>query len=76
VKYAALEFRVPLPQTIFRRETTMRPELENAAVEVERLSTLRDRAEKGSAEHRELKHQLIKARRRLWEVEWGKLKRR
>jgi len=54
----------------------MRPELESAAAEVERLTALRDAAEKGSAEHRELNHQLIKARRRLMDVEWGNRERR
>jgi hypothetical protein len=54
----------------------MRPELENAAAEVERLTALRDQAETGTPEHRELNHQLIKARRRLYEIEWGKRERR
>jgi hypothetical protein len=66
----------PLLQTISRKETTMRPELENAAAEVQRLTALRDQARPGSSEHRELNHKLIKARRRLYEIEWGKLKRR
>jgi hypothetical protein len=44
----------------------MRPEHESAAAEVERLTKLRDEAEKGSEEHRELNHELIKARRRLY----------
>jgi hypothetical protein len=66
-----------LPQTFsINRRRTMRPEHEIAAAEVERLTRLRDAAEKGSAEHRELNHQLIKARRRLYEVEWGKRGRR
>jgi hypothetical protein len=39
----------------------MGSEHETAAAEVERLTQLRDEAEKGSAEHRELNHQLIKA---------------
>jgi hypothetical protein len=43
---------------------------ESAAAEVERLTRLRDAAEKGSAEHRELNYQLIKARRRLYELDW------
>ena len=43
-----------------------------AAAEVERLRTLRDQAESGSPEHRELNHLLIKARRRLYEIESGK----
>jgi hypothetical protein len=47
-------------------------EQESAAAEVERLTRLRDAAERGSSEHRELNHELIKARRRLYEVEWGK----
>jgi hypothetical protein len=47
-------------------------ERESAAAEVERLTKLRDRAEPGSAEHRELNHLLVKARRRLYEIEWGK----
>ena len=71
-QHGAAKVPMPLPQTIFRRETTMRPGLESAAKEVERLTALRDAAEKGSAEHRELNHQLIKARRRLYEVEWGR----
>jgi hypothetical protein len=50
----------------------MRPQHEIAAAEVERLTRLRDEAEKGSAEHRELNHELIKARRRLYEGEWRK----
>jgi hypothetical protein len=51
-------------------------EQESAAAEVERLTKLRDAAEKGSAEHRELNHLLIKARRRLYDVEWGRTDRR
>jgi hypothetical protein len=51
-------------------------EQESAAAEVERLTKLRDEAEKGSAEHRELNHRLMKARRRLYEVEWGGRERR
>jgi hypothetical protein len=54
----------------------MRPELESAAAEVERLTALRDRAAKGSAERRELNHQLIEARRRLLDVEWRRRDRR
>jgi hypothetical protein len=54
----------------------MGQERESAAAEVERLTRLRDEAEKGSAEHRELNHQLMKARRRLLDVEWGKRHRR
>jgi hypothetical protein len=54
----------------------MRQERESAAAEVERLTKLRDEAAKGSAEHRELNHQLIKARRRLLEIEWGPRGRR
>jgi hypothetical protein len=54
----------------------MGQERESAAAEVERLTKLRDAAKKGSAEHRELNHQLIKARRRLYGVEWGKRGRR
>jgi hypothetical protein len=46
-------------------------EQESAAAEVERLTRLRDAAEKGSAEHRELNHKLIGARRRLYDVGWG-----
>jgi hypothetical protein len=53
----------------------MGQERESAAAEVERVTKLRDEAEKGSAEHRELNH-LIKARRRLYEIEWGKRTRR
>jgi hypothetical protein len=45
---------------------------ESAAAEVERLTKLRDRAESGSSEHRELNHLLIKARRRLYQIESGK----
>jgi hypothetical protein len=44
--------------------------------EVEKLTRLRDEAEKGSAEHRELNHRLMKARRRLYEVEWARRERR
>jgi hypothetical protein len=40
-------------------------EQKSAAAEVERLTKLRDEAEKESAEHRELNHRLMKARRRL-----------
>lgn len=54
----------------------MGQEHESAAAEVERLTRLRDEAEKGSAEHRELNHDLIKARRRLYEIEWGRRDRR
>jgi hypothetical protein len=50
----------------------MGQEQESAAAEVERLTRLRDAAENGSPEHRELNHQLIKARRRLYEIEWGR----
>jgi hypothetical protein len=49
---------------------------ESAAAEVERLTKLRDAADKGSAEHRELNHELIKARRRLYEIQWGRRDRR
>jgi hypothetical protein len=49
----------------------MTQERDNAAAEIERLTALRDAAEKGSAEHRELNHRLMKARRRLYEVEGG-----
>jgi hypothetical protein len=41
----------------------MGPERENAAAEVERLTKLRDHAENGTREHRELNHKLMKARR-------------
>jgi hypothetical protein len=51
-------------------------ERESAAAEVERLTRLRDQAETGSAEHRELNHKLMKARRRLYEIEWGRRERR
>jgi hypothetical protein len=51
-------------------------EQESAAADVERLTKLRDAAEKGSAEHRELNHALIRARRRLYEIGWGKRDRR
>ena len=51
-------------------------EQESAAAEVERLTRLRDAAEKGSEEHRELNHRLMKARRRLYEIEWGSRERR
>jgi hypothetical protein len=54
----------------------MGQEQESAAAEVERLTRLRDAAEKGSAEHRELNHRLTNARRRLLDVEWGKRDRR
>ena len=30
------------------------------------------RPRRGSAEHRELNHKLMKARRRLYEIEWGR----
>jgi hypothetical protein len=40
----------------------MGQEQESAATEVERLTKLRDEAEKGIAEHRELNHRLMKAR--------------
>lgn len=36
----------------------MRPKRDNAAAEVERLTKLRDEAETGSSEHRELNHLL------------------
>jgi hypothetical protein len=48
----------------------MEPEREEAAAEVERLTRLRDAAEKGSDEHRELNHKLIRARRRLLDLGW------
>jgi hypothetical protein len=51
-------------------------ERESAEAEVERLTRLRDAAEKGSVERSELSYQLIKARRRLYEVGWGKSDRR
>jgi hypothetical protein len=51
-------------------------EQETAAAEVEKLTKLRNEAEKGSPEHRELNHRLMKARRRLYEVEWGRRERR
>jgi hypothetical protein len=51
-------------------------ERESAAAEVERLTKLRDEADKGSVEHRELNHKLMKARRRLYEIEWGRRDRR
>jgi hypothetical protein len=54
----------------------MRQERESAAAEVERLTRLRDEAEKGSAAHRELNHQLIRARRRLHEIPTGMRDRR
>jgi hypothetical protein len=41
----------------------MGQERENAAAEVERLTKLRDQAQAGSPQHRELSHLLIKARR-------------
>jgi hypothetical protein len=41
----------------------------------ERLTKLRDEAESGSREHRELNHELMKARRRLYEIEWGRRER-
>jgi hypothetical protein len=49
---------------------------ESVAAEVERLTRLRDEAEKGSAQHRELNHRLMKARRQLYEIEWGRRERR
>lgn len=54
----------------------MKPDREEAAGEVERLTRLRDEAEKGSAEHRELNHLLMKARRRLLHLGWPKTDRR
>jgi hypothetical protein len=61
---------VALPWTFSSdRRRQMGQERESAAAEVERLTRLRDAAEKGSAEHRELNHRLMKARRRLYEVE-------
>jgi hypothetical protein len=51
-------------------------EHQSAAAEVERLTKLRDQAEKGSPEHRELNHAVIKARRRLYEIEWSTRRRR
>jgi hypothetical protein len=54
-------------QCVRRRQ--MEREQESAAAEVERLTRLRDEAEKGSSEHQELDHRLIKARRRLYEIE-------
>jgi hypothetical protein len=45
---------------------------DSAAAEVERLTKLRDEAERGSEEHGALNHQLMKARRRLYEIDWGK----
>jgi hypothetical protein len=61
-----------LPQTFSsdRRRQVGRDQ-ESAAAEVERLTKLRYEAEKGSAEHRELNHRLMKARRRLYKTEWG-----
>jgi hypothetical protein len=76
LKPARVSFPSPLPQTISRKETTMRPELESAAAELERLTMLRNQAQPGSSEHRELNHKLMKARRRLYEIEWGKRGRR
>jgi catechol 2,3-dioxygenase-like lactoylglutathione lyase family enzyme len=46
----------------------MGQEQESAAAEVERLTRLRDEAEKGSSQHRELNHKLMKARRRLLDM--------
>jgi hypothetical protein len=54
----------------------MKPDREEAAAEVERLTRLRDEAEKGSDEHRELNHLLMKARRRLLDLGWPKTDRR
>lgn len=51
-------------------------ELEEAKAEVERLTRLRDEAEKGSPEHQELNHKLIGARRRLYGIQFGKRSRR
>jgi hypothetical protein len=66
-----------LPQTFsINRRRTMRREHESAAAEVERLTRLRDAAVKGSAEHRELNHKLIKARRRLLGIECRRRGRR
>lgn len=45
--------------------------IERATQPDERLTKLGHAAEKGRAEHRELNQQLIKARRRLYGVEWG-----
>jgi hypothetical protein len=51
-------------------------EQESAAAEVERLTRLRDAVEKGSEKHRELNHELMRARRRLYQIEWGRDRRR
>jgi hypothetical protein len=45
--------------------------LKEAAAEVERLSRLRREAERGSPEHRELMAKLIRARKRLYGIQWG-----
>jgi hypothetical protein len=72
-----LPSRCRLPQTFsIDRRRTMRSEHESAAAEVERLTKLRDAAEEGSAEHRELNHKLIGARRKLYGIQWGKRARR
>jgi hypothetical protein len=47
-------------------------ELEEAAAEVDRLTRLRDEAEKGSAEHRELNAKLVRARKRQWGIQFGR----
>jgi hypothetical protein len=54
----------------------MERELEEAAAEVKRLTRLRDEAEKGSAEHQELNSKLIRARKRLYGIQWGRRPRR
>jgi hypothetical protein len=48
----------------------------SAVAEVERLTRLRDAAVKASVERSELSYQLVRAPRRLYEVEWGKRNRR
>jgi hypothetical protein len=54
----------------------MERELEEAAADVERLTRLRDQAEPGSEEHRELNRKLIGARRRLYGIQFPKRPRR
>jgi hypothetical protein len=66
----------PAPGVSSDRRRQMGQDRESAAAEVERLTRLRDEAEKGSSQHRELNHKLMKARRRLLDIEWGPHDRR
>lgn len=50
----------------------MEREHQEAAAEVERLTRLSREAERGSEEHRELMVQLMRARKRLWGIRFGR----